>query len=677
MLPKYIYTLILFCLIGINSLVLANCTPSFTVAFTQLDTDQFKLENITEYKYQTSSACKVESFGFYKGDVILKIELLDSNWLNNFLSIDNPLLDSIQVYYEDEQHNIQLSYETGDLIPFGKRINKDFLIPIQNKSSFYIRITNYGTPLYLPLSLVHNNRLITKDADVYFYLGLLYGVIILSILFNLYLWVKRRSSIYYSLYLCVFLLLIFTLQGYSYQLLWPNSPYIQQVAVPICVILTCIFLTRFFQFFFSTQKHLPRLHKTFNTLVSLLPIGIVFCLLPQLYLEVYKYLLVNLISILFLFLYVLAFIKSWNKLNKELWLISISLLIFFLGALIYIGANFQLLPYSNFTRFSLEIGLFFEIVLLTLAISIRFKKFRQFKIEQLVKTNRYKQHENLKLSKKVEDRKREISEQSKVLEEQNSSILKSITYSYNVQKALLPLEKEIQHYIKNSFLIYQPKDIVSGDFYWLKNINIHEDGVKNNYTLVAVGDCTGHGIPGALISVLAINTLNQAVRLAENKTTEDLLNFLNDEINNIFNSNIESENIRDGLDISLIAINNSTHELHYSTAKSQIIHIRAGKLTRLKTSNNPIGLQDTTPYFSKGNLMLNKDDKIYLLSDGFADQFGGPYGKKFKINTLKSLLVNIHQKDMNSQKAALLEALNNWKGSQEQTDDITVLGISI
>lgn len=672
---KIIYLFILFfCIFNIQK-SLAFCESPFLFSYAKVNTANFSAENIENYNYQASTTCNIENFGFYKGDIILKFELLDVNLLTELLSINNPHIDEIQVYNKTNNNTYKLTYQTGDLMNFGQRLNKDFLIPLEGKSTFFIRITNYGAPLFLSFSFLNKEHLTTKYSTVNFYHGLFYGILSLTILFNLYLWIKKRSCIHYSLFLTFIFLLVFTLEGYSYQLLWPNSPYLQQIMVPVCVLLVGFFMIRFFQFYFKTQKHIPKINKLLNKLSTILPLVLLFFLFPQKEMDLAKYILINGICIIFLILFILSFKKLFYTLNNELWLTSVSLFIFFACVIIQILSNFNLIPYSSFVRHSIEFGTFVQIVLLTFAITIRFKKFKQSKIEQLVRANRFKQQENLKLVQKVKDRKKEIFEQSKILEHQNSSIIQSITYSYNVQSALLPLDEELDNYFKKHFLIYQPKDIVSGDFYWVKNINIYENGIKNNYTLAAVGDCTGHGIPGALISVLAINTLNQAVRLAENKTTEDLLNFLNEEINSIFNSNISDENIRDGLDIAICAINNTTNKLFYSTAKSQILHLRNGKLNRLKTSNNPIGIQEIAPEFNRGVLHLEKNDIIYLLSDGFADQFGGPYGKKFKSNTLKNKLIHIHKLEMDKQKSELQETLKNWKGNQEQTDDVTILGI--
>lgn len=348
---------------------------------------------------------------------------------------------------------------------------------------------------------------------------------------------------------------------------------------------------------------------------------------------------------------------------------------FFISVGIYILSNFGVLHYYYINNYLIELGTGLEIVFLTIALSVRFRKMREFKVQQLINSNRFKQQENLKLQSTIDLRKNEIQIESDKVERQNEKITNSIAYSYDIQKALMLKEVDFHNYFKESFLIYEPKDIVSGDFYWLKTLQLHEDQKRKEFTIIALGDCTGHGIPGALISVLAINTLNQAIRSNENKTTADILNFLNNEINAIFNSNVDGENIRDGLDIAICAIEKDTNMLHYSTAKSQILLNRNGEIIRLKTSNSPIGIQEEEPNFNEKKLQLQKGDALYLLSDGYSDQFGGPYGKKLKINALKKELCAIHHLKMKDQRECLKTKLMNWKGNLEQTDDITFIGI--
>lgn len=674
---SYILFIGLLIYFGLANKAQAFCEAPFEISYSLLDKDDFSTEKLNQLHYVSSSPCKIEGFGAYKGDVIFRITKTDPSFHKDFLVIENPLLDHIELYTQQYSGDFQLNFQTGDLYKFGKRLNQYFLIPLPDEETFYVRITNYGNNLYLPLEFADKKELIYNTSYNDFFNGLLYGILILSALFNTYLWMRKNSSIHYSIYLLALFVLIFTMEGYAYQLVWPNSPYIQRIAVPVCVVIICFSMTRFFQFFYSTQKYLPKFNRFLNYLLAILPAVLAFNFLPSPELDWIKMVISNSMVLFFIGISLPAIIHLYKTLSNELLLITFSLLAFFICVLIDLMASLNFINYTPFIVHITELGTFIQVLLLTLAISFRFKNMRQFKVEQLIKTNRFKQQENLKLMQQIEDRKSEIFEQSTQLEEHNQSILNSISYSYNVQRTLLPEPEKIKPYFNDCFLIYEPKDIVSGDFYWVKKVKIYEDQIQHNFTLIAVGDCTGHGIPGALISVLAINTLNQAVRLVENKNTEDILNFLNAEINSIFNSNVDAEGIRDGLDIALCALNHETKELHYSTANSQILHLRNENIQRLKTSASPIGIHEEKQSFNQDILQLEDGDIIYLLSDGYADQFGGTQGKKYKINALKKSLLEISREGMIIQKSILETRLKNWKGNLEQTDDITVVGIKI
>lgn len=608
------HTILLFVFIccGIANNANAQCEFPLEISYSLIAKDDFTPEKLNQLHFMPTTPCTIEGFGAYKGDLIFRITKTDPTFHKDFLVLENPLLDNIELYTPQYNGDFQLNFQTGDHYKFGNRLNQHFLIPIPQQETFYIRITNYGNNLYLPLAFANKKELIYHNSYYDFFNGLLYGILILSALFNTYLWIRRNSSIHYSIYLIALFILIFTMEGYSYQLVWPNSPYIQRIAVPVCVVIICYSMTRFFQFFYSTQKHLPKFNRFLNYLLAILPAVLVFNLLPSPELDLIKMIISNSMVLFFIVISLPAIIHLYKSLNSEMLLITFSLLAFFICVLIDLMASTNVIEYTKFIVHITELGAFIQVLLLTLAISFRFKNMRQFKVEQLIKTNRFKQQENLKLMQQIEDRKAEINEQSSQLEEHNKSILSSISYSYNVQRALLPEPEKIKHYFKDCFLIYEPKDIVSGDFYWVRKLKLYENQIQHNFTLIAVGDCTGHGIPGALISVLAINTLNQAVRLVENKNTEDILNFLNAEINSIFNSNVDAEGIRDGLDISLCALNHETNELHYSTANSQILHLRNGKIERLKTSSSPIGIHEEKQSFNQAILQLEKDDVIYL-----------------------------------------------------------------
>lgn len=540
---------------------------------------------------------------------------------------------------------------------------------------FYVRITNYGYALPLPLKFVYKEDVLKVSSQNVFENGILYGIIILSIIFNTYLWVRNNSSIYYSLYLVALLFLLISIDGYAYQIIWPNSTYIQSINVPLLIAALCFTATRFFQDFFQTKKYAARTDSILNKLVYLLLPLCILSIIPSKELDLIKSVASNSIAFLFVIASIPALISLSKSMNKEKLYMVIAFSIFFTSVGIYILSNFTIIGYYDITDHLIEIGTALEIIFLTIALSVRFRNLRDFKVEQLIHSNRFKQQENLKLQHTIDNRKKDIKLESDKIERQNNKITNSIKYSYDIQRALMLTEHEFKNCFKESFLIYEPKDIVSGDFYWSKTIQTHHNGKKKEFTLIALGDCTGHGIPGALISVLALNTLNQAIRSNENKTTADILNFLNKEINAIFNSNVDGESIRDGLDIAICAIEKNTNVLHYSTAKSHILLSRDGQITKLKTSSSPIGIQEEDPNFYEEKIQLKEGDLLYLLSDGYSDQFGGPYGKKLKINSLKKELLSINQMEMESQGNTLRTKLANWKGNLDQTDDITVIGI--
>lgn len=263
-------------------------------------------------------------------------------------------------------------------------------------------------------------------------------------------------------------------------------------------------------------------------------------------------------------------------------------------------------------------------------------------------------------------------EKSKLkLETQHKEITSSITYAKRIQNALLPSTKSIETTFKDYFLIYIPKDIVSGDFYWLEE--------SKNKIHFAVADCTGHGVPGAMVSVICNNGLNKSVR--EHKLVKP--NQILDKTREIIIKEFEKsgENIKDGMDISLISIDKANNLLEFSGAHSSawIVRQKEGthQLIELKGDKQPIGNFEKSFPFNNQHFNLLKGDTIYLYSDGYADQFGGKNNKKIKNVNFKKLLLDIQDLDLKTQKEELQTFFINWKGDYEQLDDVCVVGIKI
>ena len=276
---------------------------------------------------------------------------------------------------------------------------------------------------------------------------------------------------------------------------------------------------------------------------------------------------------------------------------------------------------------------------------------------------RLKNKANILISKQKE----EIEEQHEVLEEQHREITDSINYAKRIQDAILPPLKLVRGYMPDSFILYEPKDIVAGDFYWMEGIN--------NLIVFAAADCTGHGVPGAMVSVVCHNAMNRAVREFMLVEPDEILNKTRDIVVETFEKG--DEDVRDGMDIALCTINTESKKLKFAGANNGLYFIRNGELTQIKPDKQPIGKYEDAKPFTKHTMDLEAGDVIYTFSDGYADQFGGPKGKKFMYKPFRELLLSIHQKPMDEQHQLLMSAFQDWRGKMEQIDDVCVIGVRI
>jgi serine phosphatase RsbU (regulator of sigma subunit) len=260
-----------------------------------------------------------------------------------------------------------------------------------------------------------------------------------------------------------------------------------------------------------------------------------------------------------------------------------------------------------------------------------------------------------------------ITLQKNELTTKNLEITDSITYAKRIQKAILAPEKLIKDLLKEVFILYLPKDIVAGDFYWLEK--------KNDLVYVAVADCTGHGVPGAMVSVVCNNALKRSLFEFGLINPADILNQSREIIIQEFKHS--EEEIKDGMDISLCAFDFNKQKLFWAGAHNPLIIIRNGEWLEYKANRQPVGVHIDMQGFTNHEIKLEKDDMIYLFSDGYTDQFGGEKGKKLKIKVLKKMLIDLHQEHLEQQKDKLFHAFHRWKGENEQVDDVCIVGIKI
>jgi ligand-binding sensor domain-containing protein/serine phosphatase RsbU (regulator of sigma subunit) len=265
-----------------------------------------------------------------------------------------------------------------------------------------------------------------------------------------------------------------------------------------------------------------------------------------------------------------------------------------------------------------------------------------------------------------------VAERTKELAEKNRDITSSIEYAKRIQEAILPSKEHIFSKLKNAFILYKPKDIVSGDFYWF--------GEKDDFKIFAVVDCTGHGVPGAFMSMIGHNLLNQIVSEKGFSDPGQILEQLHKGVQSALKQGHNDVNTNDGMDVSLLAINTETKKALWAGAFRSLMIVRDdGEFEKLEGNKYPVGgaQLDSERKFYTHSISLNKNDCLYMSTDGYADQFGGPKGKKFMVRQFHDVICSIHLYNINEQQKELEKHFNDWKGNFEQIDDVLVIGIKV
>jgi serine phosphatase RsbU (regulator of sigma subunit)/sugar lactone lactonase YvrE len=271
--------------------------------------------------------------------------------------------------------------------------------------------------------------------------------------------------------------------------------------------------------------------------------------------------------------------------------------------------------------------------------------------------------------KKEADKQRlEAEHQKEIVEEKQKEISDSINYAKRIQNAILPSQRYFQKHLAKSFILYLPKDIVAGDFYFMEDV---EDTI-----ILAVADCTGHGVPGAMVSVVCHNALSRSIKEFGLIEPQKILDKTRELVLETFEKS--EDQVNDGMDIALCSINKKTNTLLFSGANNGLFLVRKGELQEFKSDKQPIGKYSYAKPFTCQSISIEKGDQFYLYSDGYADQFGGeagkPGGKKFKYSRLKTLIQEIATKEVEEQHTILNETLSKWRGDIEQIDDVCIIG---
>lgn len=498
-----------------------------------------------------------------------------------------------------------------------------------------------------------------------FYWGIYAGILFIILVYNimLFLSTKDRTFVYSALLLVFsghyeifrnqeFGLFIFSnLTGWNYfnGLVNPVNFFISMSALS---------LTIYLQSLLRLKELLPLMHKVLNVLALLFT---AFALLSA-------FSRVNINSLVFLavsftlLFYFIVGIVSWVKGYQPARFFVIADIIFIICVLSilfnYLGLVDAVLQIGQFK--ARHIGLISFYGLITLATGD--------KIITLQREKELAQEKALDvLEQKVKERTREVVEQKQLVEEKQKEILESISYARRIQEAILPPEELIAADIPQSFILYMPKDLVAGDFYWSEKIA--------DTFLIAAADSTGHGVPGAMVSVVCSNALNRAVKEFRLNEPGKILDKTRELVLETFEKSYSD--VKDGMDISLLAINRKTKRVNWSGANNPLWYVNSSGIQELKASKQPIGKSDVLHPFASHNIPYEAGSWFYLFTDGYADQFGGPKGKKFKYKAFMDLVQEASSLPAKAQSALLLKRFLEWKQDLDQVDDVCIIGIQL
>lgn len=300
------------------------------------------------------------------------------------------------------------------------------------------------------------------------------------------------------------------------------------------------------------------------------------------------------------------------------------------------------------------------LIIVIVKVYTRRLELEKIRLEQIVKER----------TEEVVRQKEEIEKQRDEIAEKNQSITDSIEYASRIQKAVLPSNEFAKEILPEHFILFRPRDIVSGDFYWMTR--------KDNLLVMIAADCTGHGVPGAFMSMLGVSFLNEIVNRHEITTAGAILTQLRADVKKTLGQEGKEGEAKDGMDIALCIMDLDHMKLQYAGAYNPFYLFRNNELMEIKADRMPIGIYiKEKESFTNNEIDLQKDDVFYIFSDGFQDQFGGEDGQKYKTKNFKQLLLEIHNKPMAEQREILNTTIDQWRGKWEQVDDIIIMGVRV
>lgn len=591
--------------------------------------------------------------------------------------------------YQMFDNNMVTVRKSGNsLLPRKKDVNISgsddlrIFLPPGEKDTLYLRVTLGPESVLsdLTFTVSTRNSVLAHDRTKRLVFGIFTGILLIMVLYHIPLFVRGRetSYLYYILYILAFLFFFINKEGYIYELI-PRM-----TTAPISIFLLEIFLL-FYLLFGRSYLDTRNTLQSWDTILLIavwftvggLILNFTIILLQGLGVDVpfvielggFAIMIVSAIGCLFLAI-VPAMILTRENFQPARYFLFANLFL-----ILGIATNYALAGYT-IGKHSLELGVTLQILTFSIGLSERINLLKRSRevaqrriIDQLKENAALKDKVNRELEDKVQERTFEIQAQKEHIEKQNKEIKYSFDYAKKIQNTVLPGNEVFETLFGEHFIFYKPRDIVSGDFYW-----VSQTGRK---IVLTAADCTGHGVPGSLMSMLGITMLHEIVNEKGVTGSDEILNQLRLSIARTLKQEGKIGEQKDGIDMALIIYDPETRQLEFSGANNPIYIVRNGEMLEYKGNNMPVAYYEQMSDFTRYTIDMKQGDRVYMFTDGFPDQFGGPQGKKFKYRPFKDLLLEVHERPMEEQHRILSLIFDEWKGDLGQIDDVLVIGLRL
>ena len=627
----------------------------------------------------------------------------ETEQLNVILETARPITSRVDLYEVQANGTAILIGKSGNERSFSEKSYKHRknIFPIElttsEKKEFILVMESDGELINFPLIFWEVEKFHQADYKHQFFHGFYFGILalVVFIFFFFYLLLREISFLYYILYVAFQFLLQFSLEGFSSQYIFPETPFWGNNMVLLSATGTAFFLLIYAISFLKIDERVKKWHTYFRIIIVGIIITLFLTLIPGIT-HALSYPIINILSLIgtLSIVIVIFVLKRRGYAISNTFAIGFIMLI--IGAVIFILGNLGILGDAMVSELALKVSSGLEILALSVSMAGKYKELQEEK-----EMAQEKALENLE--RIVGERTDQVQKQKNRIEEQHKDIVGSIKYAQRIQDAFLPKDKEIERVLGEHFVLFLPRDIVSGDFYFVESITTKKG---DKVDLFAAADCTGHGVPGAFMSFLGNNFLKQSTKTPEINSPAAALNFLNEGILDtlkIQESIDKGQPIRDGMDMTFCGINRTTNELYFAGAKNSILLVlpvgreqdfdfedsnikgpiyhenKTKFLVEIKGDRHPIGLygEESVLGFTDRTIKVEKGDLIYSYSDGYIDQFGGPRNKKFGTKQFKDFILEYSDHSLKEQRQLLLSKFNEWKGDLDALDDVIVMGVKV